>query len=799
MHTHGPVRWEHTVHKRWHKSIAILLLIAALALALPSMCAAAQGELTFAVQAGYDGYYRANAWMPVRVIVSNEGPDIEGQIQVSRGDGTQDITYSQPALLPTHSRKAFTLYVLADPGIRTIDVRLLEGERTLAKETARVQPIGDQDFFYAVVSDDGSALNYLAALPPRGNRRVHVAHLALSDLPLQGRALTAIDMLVLHRPDSSAISAAQRDALRGWVAMGGHLVICGGPNAQATAAGMGDLLPVTLNGSETTSDISELGEYAGIPLVTQVRAVVARVVPATEDAQVLAGAPDRPLLIRRTLDSGHIDYLALDPDLEPMRTWIGNDSLWPKLTFGSTLSERLGQDSGWHNISAALANLSGVAVPSVLLVAGFLVLYVGIVGPLNFLILKWVDKRALAWVTVPILILLFSCAAYLIGFFSRGRKVIVSEVSIVRAHSESQTAVVDSYLGLYSPARRSYDVRLPDRTLARSQSFPYYGMGSVSQDEIAVEQGTPSYLRDLQIDVGEMRTFGMQAVLPWGGVEAELTVTPVGGQYHIEGTITNHTKSTIQDCVLLFESQPVHIPDLDPGGTQSISADIKAGYYLPPYQLVEDLAGYSSLTTKERREQERRREVLYGTFLYAPTPLGGTTRRLEGITLLGWLSASPQPVEVIGASTATHATTMLLAQLPYTPGDADMVLLPLRSLEWQHTGSGHAPSPYEIFRDITDEEFVFRLPSEARGLDIDQLLLHVDTVPEMSYSMVPEIQIRDATTGAWEVHNTLQWGPNEILLPERFVDEEGQIAVKVRTSTVEGIVSVDFSAILRKE
>ena len=36
---------------------------------------------TLSVQAGYDGFYQDGAWLPLRIEVSNNGPDISGELR----------------------------------------------------------------------------------------------------------------------------------------------------------------------------------------------------------------------------------------------------------------------------------------------------------------------------------------------------------------------------------------------------------------------------------------------------------------------------------------------------------------------------------------------------------------------------------------------------------------------------------------------------------------------------------------------------------------------------------------------
>jgi hypothetical protein len=777
------------------QALCIFLLVA-LAGLLPAASVSAQEALALGVHAGFDGYYRPNSWVPVYVVAANEGSDIEGEIRASHSDSGDGIVYTQRAVLPTHSRKQFVLNIPIQYNTQEITVRLTEGDKVLTRETARVQPVDSRDLLYGVISDDPAALRYLAGLPPRNLRRVHVAHLSLQDLPTQATILTSLDTLILHNVDTATLSDGQRDALRGWVGLGGHLVICGGPNALLTASGLGDLLPVEIEGTETTRDVSALGAYAGTPFSADVPAVIALVSQVAPGARVLAGAPGRPLLVRRNLNQGRVDYLALDPDLEPMRTWIGNDNLWPKLTFSTPLTERLSSNLGWSNLYNAAANIPSLDVPSVFLVVGFLFFYVIIVGPLNLLVLKLLDKRTLAWVTVPVLILSFSCVAYVVGFVSRGRSVIISQVSIVQAQLGSKTAIVDSVTGLYSPSRRAYDVQLPDNVLVDYRTQSYYPMSGAGSGALTVEQGPPTILRQVEVDVGAMRSFAMNRVQPWSGIEGDLALTSgTGNTLRVQGTITNKSNSKIEGCVLLYHSQPIVIPDIAAGETRSLAVDFQGSASLPNYRLVDDMLGSTPLGRKDRRERERKSDILNSVL---QSTSGASMPGFTTPTLIGWSAENPLLVDVVGRPDTTHATTLILVPLSATTEDSLASILPRHSMDWSNVGSGSTVSPYALHPGPMTEEFAFHLPSGIEGQDIERLFLHADALYPPPFGTPPTVWLKNNETNQWDAYAQLGWGSNELAKPQRFIDSKGIIGIRVDTNTIDSPLAVDLSATVRE-
>jgi len=56
------------------------------------------------VAAGFDGYFRVGRCLPVRVTLTNEGPDVSGQVVVR----LQGESYVQSVSLPSPSRKTLS-------------------------------------------------------------------------------------------------------------------------------------------------------------------------------------------------------------------------------------------------------------------------------------------------------------------------------------------------------------------------------------------------------------------------------------------------------------------------------------------------------------------------------------------------------------------------------------------------------------------------------------------------------------------------------------------------------------------
>src|SRR3712207_3336069 len=85
----------------------------------PSDAPAAQNPTAqVTVRAGFDGLGKVGGWMPIEVEVRNDGPDIDGEVQIVVTDantgrgGTYTrapAVYTAPAILPRRSHKRMVL------------------------------------------------------------------------------------------------------------------------------------------------------------------------------------------------------------------------------------------------------------------------------------------------------------------------------------------------------------------------------------------------------------------------------------------------------------------------------------------------------------------------------------------------------------------------------------------------------------------------------------------------------------------------------------------------------------------
>src|SRR5205823_14242085 len=107
-------------------------------------------------------------------------------------------------------------------------------------------------------------------------------------------------------------------------------------------------------------------------------------------------------------------------------------------------------------LSSVLGSLPGLNLPSLQLTGVLVLLYVVLVGPVNYLVLGAMRRRALAWVTVPLIAVIAAGGAYGTGVFTKGRSVQANQITILHLQPGWDRAYQETYTGSTAPSRGDY-------------------------------------------------------------------------------------------------------------------------------------------------------------------------------------------------------------------------------------------------------------------------------------------------------------------------------------------------------
>ncbi len=804
------------------KARILLLFVLVAALVAPTrMLARAQtGQVALIVHAGYDGYAKENQWIPVRITLTNSGPDVNGAVKISaaRSNGSA-LDFVRPVELPSGARKEVFMYVAAEGYVSKLDVSYAAGKQTYGSASVRLSQVSANDLLYGVVSSSPSAFNVLARVDPV-NGQAHVAQLALDDLPPMSEAWKALDVLVVSDADTGPMTDGQKAALKAWVSGGGRLLAAGGPSWQKTVAGLADLLPVQPNGTETVNGLEALAAYANE--AAPAGAAIAAVGTVRPGAQVLV---TDGLLAGQPLGYGAVFFLAMDPALAPLKSWAGMEGVYRALL--SVSGERPGWANlyrNWYNGGEAVSTIPGVSLPHVLQIIVFLGGYVLAIGPLNYFILRRLKRREWAWVTVPVLVVLFTGITYTAGFSLRGTRPTLHRLAVAQVWENSDRAEVEALIGIFSPNRDEYDLSIAgDMLLKPFPSDAYYGALDTSLDGSPVEQGDSVVVRRVRVDVGAVKPFWVQGQVAAPKFVSNLKYDVQGTQAALDGTITNLSDVTLLKAVILTAGGVQSAGDVAPGATVSVgvplaatrsiwalqsAAQVRALKPGPPVSALFGYAPTSNDTTVDDilggvsyyndRETYRRYTLL--TWLFDPYNSGG---RGSGTYLVGWADTSPVQASLPGRKYNIADQTLYIVRLqPQVVVSLGRVTITPGLMSWQaiDTGTGGNATPYDTY--LNPGYFVLRYKPvvEMDFKSVESVTAHLNSYGATGAAPFT-LSLLDESEGAWVPVDNLNWGDVTVANAGRFVGPDGHIDVKLENTGFQSSVnieSLDFTLVVNR-
>lgn len=589
-----------------------------------------------------EGHARIGSWMAIDVHLKNDGPGITGELRLA--GGVQGRTRFGTAVdLPTLSEKTYRLYA-QPPGFgRELEVSLVDGTSTIATTAAAFQVHDASQMAVGIVAErPGDIVGDLDLLPNSNNVAPLTIALDVGDLPDRVEAWGTLDRLIWQDTDSSRLDGDQLDALRAWLAGGGRLVIIGGTSGPASLSAFPDqLLPYR---PTSTTDVAP---SSLVPLLGEI----------PDDASDLpalsgtlgAGTPivtvaDRVVAAERSYGGGSVTIVGFDPTAEWLSGTRVAEGLWRRLIPTRSATGLIFSDDS--QIVSAAGQLPSLVLPSVGTLIALLGAYILLIGPLNYLVLRRLDKREWAWVTMPALIVVFAVGAYGIGSLLRGSDLIINEVAIVRGAPGATEGTAQVYLGVFSPTRGTYQLRVPGGALLSSPlSGDFFG-GDGTATTLDILQGDPARIRDLGVGFGALRTVRAESAVDVPLVQADLRL--VDGR--LQGTVTNGSDEVLLRPAVVLGGTVATLDDLAPGATATIDAPMQR--IVQGQQLSDRIVGPVFFDGPQRQTDEASRLFARHTIIDQLTydPNWGFTGQLpaDGAVILAWADRGLLPVEIDG-------------------------------------------------------------------------------------------------------------------------------------------------------
>jgi hypothetical protein len=399
-------------------------------------------------------------------------------------------------------------------------VAVLSGSRVVAASRLPeiIEPNAD---LMLVLGPNADTLTYLTSTNHRSADSLAGRIVSAEELPERWFGYGPVTAVVADADTLSTLDRSRRRALIDWLESGGLLVSYPGlTGALPKPADLLALAPLS----------ARHGKQTMAPLAALARAVGGRARLAPQLAWPAAAAPGsrvigprgRPLAAVAQTGLGAWVALTVDPtqdelEVSPYRRavfdWVVGWATPGRTRPPSAIAQRVSPEStplgrmpnGW------LLALIGLA-------------YVALVGPANFFILGRLDRRDLAWATVPVISGLFTAAMFGAGLTSRDGPLRAYQTEWIVWGRAATSGVAHSTVSLFSPRSARYSVQMPgDWVPLAPTGDPRFEQGPLFKARLS---GSEADIRDLLIPRWSIRRVTATGIVhARAPVEVELSVS----------------------------------------------------------------------------------------------------------------------------------------------------------------------------------------------------------------------------------------------------------------------------------
>ncbi len=805
-------------------AVATALVLTALvspAFALADQATAAVASPSMAVRVGFEGVVRPGYWAPIEVNLANDGPNVDGQVEVSFktsgltfGFQAAPTTYTVPLSLPTQSRKQVAVNVLVPPNVQgnKATVAFVAGGKTVVTSDQTYQPLNSQAITCGVLSQSLGAFNFLSTMTlPSRQQPISIVHLTVDQLPVEANALATLDCLIVGDVTLAKLSPTQQQTLIAWVSSGGLLVVTGGPSWQQSVPYVpAELMPVAVKGLQVNTSIASL---EGLSHTTNAGPGpwVAATGPVTSGVAI-AGPETAPILSADRFGSGHVVYLAMDAEQEPMRSWAGTVPLWQYILSYTTDVQTINPFSqdvqrwGRQPVTALTAspdlNPKGPWWWVVFGTTYFLVIAVASV------VLGSSDRRS--WL-IGILLLGSvggTVLATRMAIAQRGGDVGITQVTYIRASAGASVGQAHAYAGIFSPNDRTVDVSTPPGALVSARHLGSIGriVNTTQSKTLSVQEQGAVSLPELPIDNSGITLVTLDAQTDVGtGIAGTLMSD---GQY-VRGQVQNKTGLSLNDAALVIGGNVYALGSFNANSVKSVEVPI-ANPPLDQSSLVPNKSIsvadqlYRLLPNHSAAPNDPYNDVLQRVYATSDQP---TDMVLGGPYIVGWVDTSPVGISITGASTVTRQFTVLAIGVPLAfTAQSDTVpasLLSRRTLI-QAGGASVLQGGFSVPQGGT-LGLEYQVPARTPG-SFHQITLNVvggfdTTVLSSPGTPMATVSFFNWSAGNWSNVPVL-FGSNVFRAADPYVSPTGEIRMRLNyqplASGSEALVVQSFSLSLQR-
>lgn len=587
------------------QKLLFLPIIAFIFFLLPVAQAAAEPKLEISATAGFDNKVKHGHGLPLTISVTNSGDAFSGDLvidysetyatgsalvlPVEIGSGETkilDLTlsgFSDQYMYNSSNFKMFHFYEGGWENGKSLDYK--------GNKSVKINMFDPMTNFIVTLSNSADRVKAFTNVNVQsgpfgaGKQIIHLGQREDFIFPSDQEAWAAADYMIIDEYVLSDLSEEKQEAILGWIQNGGIAVIGSSENTVAEMGVLGDHLPLKLSSERVTIAPEFFTEHSnGSKFNEPISVLDAK---AAEGSNSILVGPESVIAAAKSVGNGTILQTAFSNGDEPLSTQPGYANFLSELLkkvskpntntnymHGQSLKETMTWEVG--NVNELFPSFK-INTP---IIVGVIVLYILIVGPLMYFLLKRKDKREHAWWIIPVISLITSIAIFAYGAKDRLVKPQIQQTSLLEVNEDGSLS--GYYMeSLLSNRNGEFSFVAPKDTNMTASLRSNLGMmsdGGSFQKAVLEPTATQSTLTLRNVGYWSVNSIlGQTFIEDAGRLAVDLTVE----NETVKGTITNGFPFSLKGVSIWAGSKFIDLGDLAPNATLNVNEKLGSAV-MPP-------------------------------------------------------------------------------------------------------------------------------------------------------------------------------------------------------------------------
>lgn len=593
-------------------------------------------DITLSAEVGFDQNLIVGKTVPFRLVFTNTGEDFQGEVQVQiytykeseENTGIYSIYY-QPIELPKGSSKQVVMDINVNFIHSPIKIGLVDEKGV--EFYSKMIPVSYSDpetIAVGVLTENKNDLQYLKNLKlssvlesqsrtlASGVNYDMTVFLNQNNFPVTKEVMDNFKIIIINDFDTSTLSQEQKNALDKWIKAGGLLVLGTGPNVNKILKGLDEIVSAEIGETKQIGSFPVFNDILGTNVAQYGAMEVTELM--VKDAEDVLSEDNTTISVAVQNGNGKILLHSFDLAMSPFPQASGMAELL-KNVYIYELPEQVlnGMDysNQYYNLRWTSNNIPPLKTKSIQLIFCLIFLYILILGPVLYFVLKKKDKREWGWAAIPVLSIIATGMLFLFSMGSPYKNSIISTISLIQIEDGSDIGAATTFASMKSPKSGTIKFASEDKIALQENNFGGgYSYWNVQQkkDEMSQKilcgEGTEVSYFDNEKWGSNNFTFESQVDLD-GSLEG---VFSLNGNKLI-GTIKNNMNVDLEDIVLVFGRQYLKFDGIESKQELTIEEPIAVSLYDPnnrqsmysysPYNSIYELFEWDSLRQKIKNKE----------------------------------------------------------------------------------------------------------------------------------------------------------------------------------------------------